>query len=190
MPAVSGFEDLDRVFRELSKGMANRIARPGLAKAGRLAAKKVKASVPSRLKDIKKLVKSKSIKTKQNGGFAGVKIGPAVGQKKKKADQSSKKRKKPGVGISSANVHWFFTGTTDRVTGFKTRRRRKKTGGSEIVSRQLNGNIVRETGQMKQQLPGVSTTLAAAKTEMAAIIKTSVAENVEKEAARLAKKRL
>ena len=60
---VTGVRELDMLFNNLSKGMANRIARPGLAKAGRLAVKKIKAQVPSRLKEIKKLIKSKPVKT-------------------------------------------------------------------------------------------------------------------------------
>ena len=187
--SVAGVAELEKVYAELSKGMANRIAKPGLMKAGRLAAKKIKAQVPSRLKAIKKLIKSKSIKTKKNSGIAGVKVGAAVGEKKKK-EQDKPRRNRPGVGISSANVHWFFTGTAERVTGVTTRRRRKKTGGSEVVSRRLNGNVVRETGRMKEQIPGVSQIVAASKSEMVEIIRKGIAAGVEKEAARQAKRRL
>lgn len=189
MSAVSGVPELDKLFRELSKGMANRIARPGLAKAGRLAARRIKAAVPSRLKDIRKLVKSKSIKTKANGGFAAVKIGPAVGSKKK-GKGAIKPRTKRGVGISARNVHWFFTGTSDRRTGFKTRRRRLKTGGSVVVSRTRNNNAVRFTGKMKSQMPGVTKILNSARSEMVALMRAGIEAGIEKEAARLAKKRL
>lgn len=165
MSAVLGFEDLDRVFRELSKGMANRIARPELAKAGRLAVKKVKASIPSRYKEIKKAIKSRSIKTKYNGGFAGNKVGAGV-SRKKETDKKNRDGRK-GVGIGARNVHWWFVGTAERRT---------KAG--------------KRTGRMPKQAIGVSTVIAAARSEIAALLKTNIETGIEKEAARLAKKRL
>ena len=165
MSAVSGFEDLDRVFRELSKGMANRIARPALGKAGRLAVKKVKATIPSRYKEIRKSIKSRSIKTKYNGGFAGNKVGAGVSRKR---ETSPKERSgKKGVGIGARNVHWWFVGTGERRT---------KSG--------------KRTGRMPKQAIGVSEVVGAAKSEIAAILKNNIETGIEKEAARLAKKRL
>jgi hypothetical protein len=184
MSAVTGVAELNRLYDNLSKGMANKIARPGLMKAGRIAVKRVKAKIPSRLKDVKKLIKAKSVKTKKNAGVASVKIGAAVGEKKKKKGDRKPRKNRPGVGISSANVHWFFVGTADRVTGFTTRRRRRKTGGSDVVSRRLNGNVVRDTGRMKQQIPGVSEIVTGAKSEMLAVLRASIQQNVEKEAAK------
>lgn len=165
MSAVSGFEDLDRVFRELSKGMANRIARLALGKAGRFAVKKIKASIPSRYKGIRKSIKSRSIKTKYNGGFAGNKVGAGVSRKKETTKKSRSGRK--GVGIGARNVHWWFFGTAERRT---------RAG--------------KRTGRLPKQAVGVSNVVAAAKSEIAAILKTNIETGIEKEAARLAKKRL
>lgn len=165
MAAVSGFEDLDRVFRELSKGMANRIARPALGKAGRLAVKKVKATIPSRYKEIRKSIKSRSIKTKYNGGFAGNKVGAGVSRKRETSRKNRSGRK--GVGIGARNVHWWFVGTGERRT---------KAG--------------KRTGRMPKQAVGVSEVVGAARGEIAAILKTNIETGIEKEAARLAKKRL
>ena len=92
MSAVSGIAELEQAFKELSKGVANRIARPGLAKAGRLAVKKIKAEIPSRYKGVRKAIKSRSIKTKFNSGVAGVKVGAGVSRKRgEKSERSGEK---------------------------------------------------------------------------------------------------
>lgn len=163
--SVSGVQELERAFRELSKGMANRIVRPGLAKAGRLAVKKVKAAVPSRYKGVRKAIKSRSIKTKYNSGVAGVKVGGGVSRKRgeKQGDRSGKK----GVGIGARNVHWWFLGT---------RQRRTKNG--------------RRTGRMPIMMDGVSDIVNQSKSEIVAIIRAGIKAGIDKEAARLAKKRL
>jgi hypothetical protein len=164
MSAVSGVSELDRVFRELSKGMANKIARPGLAKAGRLAAKKVKASIPARYKGIRKAIKSRSVKTKFNGGIAGVKIGAGVARKKESdKDRSGKK----GVGIGARNVHWWFVGTGERKT---------KSG--------------KRTGLMPKQAVGVSDVVMSAKGELNEIIRRGIEKGIWKETVRQARKQL
>jgi len=164
MSAVTGVPELDRVFRELSKGMANKIARPGLVKAGRVAAKKVKASIPSRYKGIRKAIKSRSVKTKFNGGVAGVKVGAGVARKKESdKDRSGKK----GVGIGARNVHWWFVGTGERKT---------KSG--------------KRTGRMPKQAAGVSDVLMSAKGELNEVIRRGIEKGIWKETVRLAKKQL
>lgn len=163
--SVSGVAELDKVFRELKKGLANKIARPGLNKAGRLAAKKVKASIPSRYKGVRKSIKSRSVKTKYNGGFAGVKIGAGVSRKRNAEKESRKGRK--GVGIGARNVHWWFIGTGERRT---------KSG--------------RRTGRMPKQAVGVSEVLMSAKAELNDVIKRGIEKALWKETTRLATKRL
>jgi hypothetical protein len=164
MSAVSGVAELDKLFRELSKGVANKIARPGLVKAGRVAAKKVKASIPSRFKTIRKAIRSRSVKTKFNGGVAGVKVGAGVARKK----ESDKSRSgKKGVGIGARNVHWWFVGTGERKT---------KSG--------------KRTGLMPKQAIGVSDVLVSAKGELSEIIRRGIEKGIWKETVRLAKKQL
>lgn len=163
--SVTGVAELDKVFRELKKGLANKIARPGLYKAGRLAAKKVKASIPSRYKGVRKAIKSRSVKTKYNGGFAGVKIGAGVSRKRSAEKESRKGRK--GVGIGARNVHWWFIGTGERRT---------KSG--------------RRTGRMPKQAVGVSEVLMSAKAELNDVIKRGIEKALWKETTRLATKRL
>jgi hypothetical protein len=164
MSAVTGVAELDKVFRELSKGMANRIARPGLAKAGRLAVKKVKASIPSRYKTVRKAIKSRSVKTKFNGGVAGVKVGAGVARKRESdKDRSGKK----GVGIGARNVHWWFVGTGQRRT---------RAG--------------KRTGRMPKQAVGVSDVLMSARGELNEIIRRGIEKGIWKETVRQARKRL
>jgi hypothetical protein len=164
MPAVSGVAELDKLFRELSKGVANKIARPGLVKAGRVAAKKVKASIPSRFKTIRKAIRSRSVKTKFNGGVAGVKVGAGVARKK---EQDKGRSGKKGVGIGARNVHWWFVGTGERKT---------KSGKS--------------TGLMPKQAIGVSDVLMSAKGELSEIIRRGIEKGIWKETVRQAKKQL
>lgn len=164
MSAVSGIAELENVFKELRKGVANRIARPGLAKAGRLAVKKIKAEIPSRYKGVRKAIKSRSIKTKFNSGVAGVKVGAGVSRKRgEKQTRSSDK----GVGIGARNVHWWFLGTKERQT---------KSG--------------KRTGRMPVMTNGVTDIVNSARSEMVALIRKGIREGIDKEAARLAKKQL
>jgi len=186
--AVSGVAELDMVFRELKKGMANRIARPGLLKAARVAAKKVKAAIPSRMKDARKAVKSKSVKTKYNGGFASAKVGFNVGEKKKKRGKlKPRSAKKKGVGLGARNAHWFALGTDHRWTGTK------RIGGHQKGRknrRVFTGKTVRYTGRMGKQWEGVSSILRRSKEEMFSIIKTGIEAGIESEVKRQARKRL
>jgi hypothetical protein len=188
MSAVSGVPELDRVFRELSKGMANRIARPGLLRAARVAAKKVKAVIPNRMKEARKAVKAKSVKTKFNAGFASAKVGFNVGEKKnsrKKLKPRTGKRK--GVGLGARNAHWFAVGTDHRWTGTK------RSGGHQKGRRNrrvFTGKTVRYTGRMGKQWEGVSSVVRRSKQEMFSIIKTSVEAGIDKEVTRQARRRL
>ena len=163
--SVTGVAELDKVFRELKKGLANKIVRPGLNKAGRLAAKKIKATIPSRHKGIRKAIKSRPVKTKYNGGFAGVKVGAGVSRKKETEKQSRNGRE--GVGIGARNVHWWFIGTAERRT---------KSG--------------RRTGRMPKQAVGVSEVLMSAKAELNDVIKRGIEKALWKETTRLAQKQL
>jgi hypothetical protein len=162
--SVAGLSDLEKVFASLKKSVANRIVRPGLAKAGRLAAKKIKAAIPSRYKGVRKSIKSRSIKTKQNSGVAGVKIGAGVSRKRGETESRAGKK---GVGIGARNVHWWFLGT---------RERRTKNG--------------RRTGRMPIMTPGVTSIVNQSRTAMVRLIREGIKAGVEKEAARQAKKRL
>jgi hypothetical protein len=164
MSAVSGVTQLESLYRELSKGVANRIARPALSKAGRLSVKKIKADIPSRYKSVRRAIKWRSVKTRYNKGIAGVKVGAGVGKGSGIEVESRSKRR--GVGISARNIHWWFLGT-----GF----RRTKRG--------------QYTGIMPRQHRSVSSIVNGAAVELAAVIQVAIASGIEKETTRMARKR-
>jgi len=183
---VTGVRELDMLFNNLSKGMANRIARPGLAKAGRLTAKKVKAAIPSRFKGARSGIKSKSIKTKRNAGFAAAKVGFNVGQKKTKREDQKPQGKRKGVGVGTANAFWFAAGTDRRWTGTKRAGGHRKGRKNRRV---LTGGVVRYTGRMLAQFPGVSDIARQSKQEIDALLRREIQIGIEKEVIRQAKKR-
>jgi hypothetical protein len=183
--SVAGLADLENVFKQLRKGVANRIVRPGLAKAGRLAVKRVKAAIPSRFKKVRKAIKSKNLKTKYNGGVAGVKLGFGVGKKKSNARPKSRSKRK-GVGIDYRNGHWIFIGTDHRFTGTA------RIGGHQRGRknrRYFTGKVVRYTGRVDRQVEGVASIVRRSKDEIFRLIRTGIEAGIEKESARLARKR-
>ncbi len=119
---VTGLKEIDQALKQLERKAANRIVRAGLRKGARLAAKQIKAKVPSRYKNIRKSVGFTVRKAKggPSKGITEAKAGFGVGtasQRAKSIPLSPRARgKKPGVGISAQNVHWWVLGTDDRYT--------------------------------------------------------------------------
>jgi hypothetical protein len=110
---LTGDVALDRRLAELPVGPANRAARAGLLKGARLAAKLIKRKIPAQYKGIRASIGS-SVK-KSRGGVTTAKAGAAVGSAAKKAANPRQPgSKRPGVGISSRNVHWYLLGTDIR----------------------------------------------------------------------------
>jgi hypothetical protein len=194
MSAVTGVAELDRVFNELSKGMANRIARPALNKSGRLAAKIVKNSVPSKYKGVRKAIGSASIPTKVNDGFASVKVGAGVGIRRKKRATTVKNRKgRKGVGFDARNIHWWFLGTDERTTGTKRKRvggKRGRKGFRGVQIRVDTGKRKRRTGRMPAQSKPISVLVRRNANQLNEVIRKWVAVGVKKEVVRQAKKQL
>lgn len=118
---ILGIPELDKRLEGLKLAVANRCARAGLSKGARLAAKKIKAEVPSKQKHIRKAIGSsvKKQKAGPNRGFTSAKAGAAVGRASKAVEKKARGGK-GGVGISAANIHWFIMGTQERTV--------KKTG--------------------------------------------------------------
>lgn len=114
---VTGHKEIDAALRRLKVGAANKMVRPGLAKAVRLVAKEIKAKIPSPYKNAKRAIGGK-VDKKGKGNQFRAKAGAAVGMKAEKvAEQAEKAGKKSrGVGISARNIHWFVLGTGPRVT--------------------------------------------------------------------------
>jgi hypothetical protein len=120
---VTGVRALDRKLASLERKLANKVARAGLTKGARLAAKTIKKEIPSRLKSVRAAI-GHSVKKAKKGPTAGIttaKAGAAVG-KKRGAVSKAKRSTKHGVGIGPPNVHWWIMGTKER--------RKKTTGAS------------------------------------------------------------
>lgn len=84
----------------------------GLNKGAQRSVKVIKAEVPSRYKTVRKAIRWRALKRKQNRNQPGVKVGAGVGKRQKTtfADRSGRR----GVGISTNNIHWWFLGTEKR----------------------------------------------------------------------------
>ncbi len=189
---VTGVRELDLLFNNLSKGMANRIARPALNKAGRLSVKVIKSTIPSNQKGIRKAIASRSLKTKYNGGFAGVKVGAGVGKRKQTKTTVKKREGRKGVGFDARNIHWWFLGTDERWTGTKRKRvggKRGRRGWRGTQVRVDTGKRKKYTGRMPAQSESISVILSRRKNEINNMIRTWVGVGIKKEVERQAKKR-
>lgn len=169
-----GIPELDRRLEELELAIANRVARSALSKGARLAAKKIKAAVPGEHKGVRRAIGSsvKKQKSGRNKGWTEAKAGGAVGKKVSKQEQEAKQAKagrtnKGGVGISSANVHWYLAGTAER--------RRKRINPGQSSGKMPAHNVIR-----RAMSTGSGAVLKA--------IKDGVDQGIEREATKIAAK--
>lgn len=171
---ILGIPELDARLEGLQLAVANRVARGALAKGARLAAKKIKAEIPSGQKQLRKAIGSSAKKQKRgpNKGWVEAKAGAAVGKKaakqKAEAEQTKAQRKaakKAGVGISAANIHWYIMGTAERTV--------KKTG--------------QRVGRMPAN-PVVQKAMASGKGPVLNAVKEGVMDGIEREREKLVRK--
>lgn len=134
---IFGIPELDKRLEGLKIAVANRCARAGLTKGARLAAKKIKAEVPSKDKHLRKAIGS-SVKKQKGGpnrGYTQAKAGAAVGRASK-ATEKKARGNRGGVGISAENIHWYILGTQERTVK-KTGQRSGKMPANPIVQRAM-----------------------------------------------------
>lgn len=118
---LTGQRRLDKNLAKLTRSVANKIARAGLSKGARLAAKKIKAEIPSRQKSVRASIGS-SVRKATSGAAKGLttaKAGANVGRQtaakqKRAAERAQKRGGQAGSGIGPANVHWYLLGTGER----------------------------------------------------------------------------
>lgn len=125
---LTGDKALDRKLKFLERKAGNRAARAGLGKGARLAAKKIKSEVPSRLKTVRRAIGS-SVK-KGRDGITTAKAGAAVGKASKA--KAAKRSTGGGVGIGRQNIHWWILGTGER-TQSRTGRATGRTTSHGVV---------------------------------------------------------
>ena len=107
---VLGIDELDRLLRKIPAAQANRAARAGLLKGARLAARLIKAQIPSRYKGVRAAISGRLRRSQPGQPLTAL----AGAGRKSRRKTTPKRTSKGGVGISSANVHWFLLGTGER----------------------------------------------------------------------------
>lgn len=166
-PILTGVKELDKMLLAVGTTVGNKAARTVLGKGTRLAAKRIKAKVPSSHKAIRKAIGS-SVKKQKGGADRGItkaKAGAAVGRANK--TQGRGKRSKGGVGIGARNVHWYILGTDER--------------------------IVKATGQYAGRMPAnpiVKEAMAASGGEVLGLMKREMRPAIEKETQKEARRQL
>ena len=161
--AITGDVALMKALKTLKESAAKRAMQRGLSKAAQEGRKLVKASVPSKYKEIRKAIGWRALKRAKNKNEPGAKVGAAVGKRGKKTKVSAKVRNgRKGVGIARNNIHWWFLGTKRRTT---------KAG--------------KATGRMPPQNDAVSVVLKKNSGRMNSIIKTYTWQGFQKEIAKI-----
>ena len=139
---IIGDERLDRVLKEMRTTAARRAINLGMRKAAQQLSKKVKASIPSRMKEARKTTGWRSLNVRESRG-GGAKVGRHVGRTGKKAakEKFSERTGRKGVGLGRG-LAWVLMGTKERQTGKK-------------------GGRIRRTGRFPKLSPSVGQTAQA-----------------------------
>jgi hypothetical protein len=179
-----------------------KVATKALAAVGKFGRDKVKSEIPTRYKSVRKAVAWRHMKRKYNAGGRAVKVGAGVGpnilRKKRltakqqvRADKlrekiattqkARKDSKRPGVGMDKANIHWWFAGTQNRMTGTKRGRiggKRGKGGWKGIPIRVDTGGKKANRGRMPPQARPIMVTLSGYSGNIREIIRVYVSEGI------------
>lgn len=172
-----GVPELDESLSYLATVDANRIAKKALAEGAKIEAKYIRASIRG---DLRILGTDRGIGSSVKGKAGRnliAKAGVAVGKAYRTAGKVVNRGKRKGVGLSSANLHWFGAGTSDRYTG--TRTWKTKKGGKRSKP---TGNPRHFTGRIDKFKWGgfVQAGATAAEPAVRAAMQKIVAEGVEK----------
>jgi hypothetical protein len=120
---VHGYEIIDKKIELLIAKGSKAASRAGISKGMTIIARGIRKAVPPKQKSVKKAVGQRFKKTKEKHKV-DAKVGLGVG---KRTQLKERDGKRPGVGISKQNVHWWELGTKQRTTkkGKSTGRMRK-----------------------------------------------------------------
>jgi len=111
---VDGLKELISEFSTMSKD-ARKVARVALQSAMKVIAAEMANQLDPRVKEVGKSVGYRL--TIYRGNVTKAKVGFNVGKGATKRRVIRKRTTKGGVGIGSANLHWFILGTDARYTG-------------------------------------------------------------------------
>lgn len=174
---------LKKNIQRLQKEFPRKICRKALAEVAKTSVKKIKATVPGRVRGVRKAVKWRHKKARFTKAGPEVKVGAGVGKQKKLAAEatSTKDRKgRPGVGIDAKNIHWWFLGTKKRTTGTK-RKRAGKVNGKAIWDSRPTGKPQKNRGRMPPQGRPIITVLTGASGELLGIVRRHIEAGLKQE---------
>ena len=159
---IIGDERLDRVLKEMRTTAARRAISLGMRKAAQQLSKKVKASIPSRMKEARKTTGWRSLKVREAPG-GGAKVGRHVGRTGKKAakEQFRERTGRKGAGLGRG-LAWVLMGVADRQTGKK-------------------GGPIRRTGRFPKSAPSVGHTARANASTTQMLLRKWVWAGIKKE---------
>jgi len=162
---ITGEKELDHVLSHMRKTAARRAVSTGMAKAAQPLAKELKKAIPSRMKEARKTVGWRRLKTKEAPG-GGAKVGWKVGRTAKKAGNEKFKERsgRKGVGLGRG-LQWVQKGTKDRQTGKK-------------------GGPVRFTGRFPKSAPTAGELAQRNKGQTRQILREWVWKGIKKEIAK------
>jgi len=163
-----GDAKLERLLTRMRVTSARRALNLGLRKSVQQAAKDIKKAIPGKYKQIKKGIGYRNLKGSEAPG-GGAMVGLNVGRASKATSQKERQGRK-GMGIDSANIHWWFLGTGPRFNGVRRRTRKTASGKTRRTTRNTGGSV-RYTGKMPPQEKGIQVLVNRNKGKYARIIR-------------------
>lgn len=144
---VAGVEDLIKGLRYLHTKDGRKLARITLQAGLNVIGKQMQKDLDPKVQEAGKSV-GKRVAIYRNQ-ITRAKVGFNVGKNAKKLAFRRKRTSRGGIGIGPANVHWYISGTGQRVRyGMKGGRSRKELAAAR--------GTTRPTGQMPAQQPGLA----------------------------------
>jgi len=173
---MTGHKEIDANLTMMRQTSGRRAINLGLRKSAQEMAKDVKASIPSRYKEVRKGVGYRNLKVSE-AKQGGAKVGAGVGKARQVSQKIREGRK--GVGIARPNIHWWFLGTGPRFNGMQ--RRGRSRGGMQRKSNKLTGNKIRYTGKMPPQSLPVAVIVGGSAGKYSSILELWTKKGIEAE---------
>lgn len=152
---VTGDAALDALLREMAGKVADKAIMSGLRAGLSHVTKAIRGEIPQ--PSVRKAIGNKL--KKYRSGTVVAKVGAGVGPRTRK--ELGPRGKRPGVGISGRNVHWYILGTKQRT--------QKKTGRR---TGQMPANGAVRRGWAKSE----STCMAAIQSKTSAVLTKEMAK--------------